>query len=424
MSKILTAVILALLLSPLSQASGETAELDLKKLIKEAIENNPKLKAIKKHALAFKHKVPQAGALEDPQLKAGIDNLPIKDPSFTEFLPTSKVIGLSQKIPFPGKLSLKERMALKEADSAEALYKKEQNKIREEIKSAYYDLYYINKAIAINKKNKKLLHDLSKVAATRYSVGKGIQQDVLKAQVELSKIVNELIVLKQKKVSAKARINTILDRPTNSKLPDPPDVKIDPFPYTLKELQQSALKHSYLLKALKKEIEKNEVGVSLAKREFLPDFNFSLVYKQREDGDNFSGDDWISGFVSMTIPLYLTKKQVPHLKERKATLMQAKSIYRQARNDLSFKVKDTFVEIKKEQKLIKLFETGFIPQARQSLDSALSGYQVDKVDFLTLTDNLLSLLRFELEYYKTITNYEKLLSQMESLIDKPLTSYY
>ncbi len=395
-------------------------KLTLKTLIDEAVKVNPEIRTLKNRVQSFRAVTPQAGALPDPLLTVGVDNVPVSDPSFDAFLPTSKVIGLSQKFPFPGKLALKEKAADLRADSMDALYRDRVTEIVRRVKEAYFDLLFIDQSIRINERNKKLLSGLADVAATKYSVGKGLQQDVLKAQVELSKIINDLIVLHQQRETAKARINTLLNRAPQAPLGDPGEQPVTPFAYKLDELEAKALEKSLPLLAARKLIEGSEADLRFAEKAILPDFNFAVTYKQREEGANFPGDDWFSAFLTVNIPLYAKRKQKQGVIESQAEMARRESAYDEVKNRILFKVKDTFEEIEKKAKLIQLYKTGFLPQARQSLDSAISGYQVDKVDFLTLVDNQLTLLKFELAYASTRADYEKKLAQMEAVVDEKL----
>ncbi len=416
----MTTLWMAAILTGMSGSSAAEEILSLADLIDEAVAQNPEIVSFKMQAEALKAAVPQAGALDDPMITIGVDNLPVNDPSFDEFLPTSKVLGLSQKVPFPGKLALKEEVADRRAATAKAVYQDKITEIIRRVKVAYYDLFFINKSMQINERNLDLLKGLAGIAATKYSVGRGLQQDVLKAQVELSKILDELIVLRQKKETAKARINTLLNRLPQSPLPDPGEPAMTKFDLSLENLQEMALQSSFPLQAMQQVIESNEAALAFAKKQYYPDFNFALKYKQREEGRNFKGDDWVSASVTVNIPLYYKKKQDFGVVEAESNLARAHSRYVEVKNKILFELKDAYEEIKKGKELIRLYEKGFLPQARQSLDSAISGYQVDKVDFLTLVDNQLTLLRFDLAYYRTFTDYEKKLAELEAVVDKRL----
>jgi outer membrane protein TolC len=190
----------------------------LDQLIKMAIERNPQLQSFNSATLADSARIPQSGALPDPILSLNLLNLPTNSFSFDQEPMTGKQIALRQLFPFPGKLSLKEKISSESAAISITNYQEYKNQIIKDLKIAYYDLFFIDKAVEITNKNQLLLQEFAKIAETKYSVGKGIQQDVLKAQVEYSKMSDKLIQLEQKREVKQAQINTLINAPVNSKL--------------------------------------------------------------------------------------------------------------------------------------------------------------------------------------------------------------
>jgi outer membrane protein TolC len=324
-----------------------------------------------------------------------------------------------QMIPFPGKLKLKEEIAVSEYNSIGQNYEDIKNFIIKNVKIAYYDLFFIDKSIEITKKNKLLLQEFVKIAETKYSVGKGLQQDVLKAQVELSKLIDKLISLHQKRESIKARLNTLLNRPPESPLGKIKEIKRSKFNLSLEELKQIALENRPLLKALEYIIKRNEVAYKLAKKDYFPNFNLSFAYTQREDlKTGIKMYDFFSGMISINIPLYFYRKQRKKIEETALNIAMTKEQYNSLKNEIFFQIENILEELKKDEQLIELFKTGIIPQATQSLNSAISGYQVDKVDFITLLHNQVTLFNYEIDFYRVLTNFEKKLAELEAVVGK------
>ena len=201
----------ALMLMPLcSSAQSEKPRLNVDQLVNEALQNNPEILAAKKRWEVYKERIPQAGALEDPMLGFGIINLPTSF-SFHQEAMTMKEFSISQRFPFFGKRKLMGEMAGKEA---EAVFTDIQGKIHQvirDVKAAYYDLSHVYRSTQVTQRNKEILENFAKIAETRYSVGEGIQQDVLKAHVEVSKMVDDLIMLSQKKRALEAKLNALLN---------------------------------------------------------------------------------------------------------------------------------------------------------------------------------------------------------------------
>ena len=403
-----------------ARGPAQGAPAALAALVEEAVAANPEIRAAARELESARAAVPQAGALDDPKIVVGVDNVPVKDPAFDRFLPTSKVLGLSQRLPFPGKLGLREDVARARARRLEALYRDKVRDVVRRVKESYYDLWFVDQALEINRRNRDLFRDLERSAAAKYSVGKGLQQDVLKAQVELSKILNELILLRKRRQTLAAALNELRDRPVTEAVPRPAGVVPAAFPWDLEELQAMAQENSLELRALDAAIKGRESAVALARRNFYPDMNVAVTYKQRVEGDTFPGDDWFSAFVTVDVPLYFRRRQVPALAQARADLARIRAVRDQVKNRLLFRVKEAYDALQQERERIELYRTGFLPQARQSLASAVSGYQVDKVDFLTLVDNQLTLLRFELAYAETVANYQKKIAALEALVDRDL----
>ena len=168
-----------------SATAAEDQKLDLDGLIQEALASNPEIAAVKERQVVFSERVPQAGALEDPMLGLGIVNLPTNF-SFREEDMTMKEVSISQALPFPGKRSLMREAAEKEAEAVSKEVQEKANDIVREVKNTYWDLSHNYRTSAVTQRNKGILESLAKIAESRYSVGEGIQQDVLKAQVEIS----------------------------------------------------------------------------------------------------------------------------------------------------------------------------------------------------------------------------------------------
>src|SRR3989338_5473069 len=254
-----------LLLAVSTVFAEELPQLDLQQLVDEALKNNPELISAKYRVEAFKEVPSQMGTLDDPRLEIGLIRVPMNTLSANEPM---KEITVMQSLPYPGKLSLKSEMAQKEAEAAEEEYKDIEIKLIQMVKDSYYELYFIYNAIEITERNKLALQNFVKIADAKYSVGMGLQQDVLKAQVELSKTIDELIRLEQERQSAEARLNILMNRLPQSLLGKPKDIKRSEFRLTIEELQSTAVENRPLLKGLQKMIERYKTAYSLARREY------------------------------------------------------------------------------------------------------------------------------------------------------------
>jgi len=397
------------------QAQEEVTRLDLKQLIEDALNNNPELTAHQEGLKVYGERPAQEGALEDPRLTIGVMSLPVDTFDFNQEDMTTKQVELMQRLPFPGKLGLKKEMATKEYLAASQGVEEKKLEIIKKVKTLYFDFYFVNKALEVTEKNRELLGTLTKITETKYSVGEGIQQDVLKAQVELSKVVEESITLKQQKETIKAELNSLLNRLPQSPLPDPPEIEITPVSLSLEKLQEIALDKSPRLNRLAQMIEKNKVAYSLAKKDYYPDFDVAVSYGQRNDSRLVDRADMVSASVSIPLPLWYKNKQDKKVEETHCSVNVAQAEHVAAKNEIFYRIKDLTAKEEKQKALLDLYRTGIIPQARQSLDSAIAGYRVNKVDFLTLLDNRMTLYNYEVFYHQTLADYEKNLAELEEV---------
>jgi outer membrane protein TolC len=391
-----------------------TEAVSLNGLIEEALARNPEIKSMERNYDMFRARIPQAKALADPMLEVGyLGNIvPIPPFDIQKGDPSSaRMAGVSQELPFPGKRALKGRMASAEAESEWWNYEQTRLNIVAEVKDTYFDLYYFDKAIEAIYKNKDLLEKFAKIAEARYSVGQGIQQDVLKAQVEISKLIEQTTILEQRRQLAAAKINTLLYRDTDSPLGKPEEITPQPLAQTLGELNELALSNFPTLKAQKRKIDREQYAVELAEKEKYPDFTVKFNYQNRPGMPDMYGVS-----VGLNIPIFIGQKQQPAIAEAAASKAMEQKRLENSVTLLFLKLKDKYLTATTAQKLIDLYGTTIISQSSLSLESAIAGYEVGKVDFLTLLDNVVTLLNYELSYYEQLSNLEKAVAAMEPLV--------
>jgi outer membrane protein TolC len=399
-----------------SQAAGEQGPPDIKEitlaeLLKAAAENNPQIKSSAQAAAASKAMIPAAGALPDPTVKFETMGHLIP-PTLMRGDPSSaRTYGIEQEIPFPGKRGLKESIAAVEAESQQRSNELVRLKVMSELKQAFFDLYLIHKSIDILLKNKELLQNFENIAESRYKVGQTTQQDVLKAQVEESKILDKLLVQGQKKRTAEAKINSLLFRPAETPVGTPAEFKKAEFGYSLEELTQLAQANSPALKARESEIAGKRYGVELARKNYYPDFTVGLTYFERDQNPGM-----YAPMVSATLPLYFWRKQQPELEAARLNLSSARNMRDDTSSTIQYQVKEAYTTATTSEKLANLYGSAIVPQSNLALNSAIANYQVGKIDFLQLIDASMSLLEYELKYYEAMAEFHKALAQLEPLV--------
>jgi len=408
------AVLILLVLYPgINASANETVTLN--SLVKEALENNPGIKAATAKWEASTKVPSQEGSLPNPIIGGRFKNVSFSEITLGEDPRSDIQAFFKQEIPFPGKLSLREKVALEKSESQKWVAEAIKRKIIADLKEAYFDWFFINKSIAITEQNKDLLKKFIKIAEAKYEVGLGIQQDVLKAQVELSGFIKMLELFYKKDAIIEEKIKKILNRSQDSPIGKPEEIRKSDLKMSLEELIEATKDIAPILNASGKLINSKEESLNLSRKGYLPDFILEATYFNRDGGGGNDLDGiWQVG-LGIKAPIYFWRKEKYGVEEAILELWAAKENFVSTENKLLFEVKENYITAKTAEKLIELYTTGIIPQSTLSLESAISGYQVGDVDFLTLINNFLTLYNFELEYYEQLTDYEKSLARIEEI---------
>jgi outer membrane protein, heavy metal efflux system len=410
MERVLLFLVVVFSFLPVRLGAADEPVLRVEALVQEAIQKNPKIVAARERHAGLKEKIPQAGALDDPMLGVGVVNLP-NNFNFNEEDMTMKEISVSQKLPFPGKRGLSEEIAAKEAEAGGAEVDEIANQIARDVKITFYDLSHVYRAMEVTQRYKSILEELVKTAQTRYSYGLGMQDDIIRNQVEISKMVDDLIMLEQKKRTIAAKLNYLLNRPPNSPVGRPAEFEFKRMTFSIEELQQQALSDNPMLKALKQDITGRNKNVALAKKDYLPDFSVKLAYGQRDDRL-----DVYTGMVELNLPIFFKSKQERKVAEAYADVRSAQARYDSAQNEIFYMIADMGSMTQRLDRKIELYRTGIIPQARLQIDTAMNAYRVNKADFMALLDSRMRLYRYELDYHEALTDHEKSLAALEAAV--------
>jgi cobalt-zinc-cadmium efflux system outer membrane protein len=407
------------LITPAQAQEPKPAE-NLAQLIDKALADNPELKASDARWQMFRNRIVQARSFEDPMLMLKIQNAMVKDPFNFKMDPmTQKVIGITQELPFWGKRDLKAELASKEAESYKWQTEERRLELRRMVTETYYQLYFTDKSRQIVDRNVAILDLFITLAETKYAVGQGAQQDIFKAQVERSKMLDMAITLDQQRKSLEASLNALLYRPAGTTIGRVSDFELKPVPLSAEQLKVMALENRPLLKSLGSLIQKGETGRKLAQKEYYPDFSVSFEYMQRDSFEMSTGDDMYSLGLTFNLPVQRQRREAM-LAESASEIAMATEELNMARNDIESGISDLLAKMERRKKLAELYRTGIIPQAEQSLESASIGYRVNKVDFLTLQDNRMTLFNYEREYYDALAEYQMALAQLEALVGQSL----
>jgi len=388
----------------------------LRDLVKEALQNSPEIRAARKEQEAASQRIAPAGALDDPMLEAGIINLPTSSFRFDREDMTMKMIGLSQRFPYPGKRGLRQDVAAREAESSGYGYQETLNRVVREIRTACYDLYLVIESARLVKKNKFILEQFLRIAETRYSVGQSSQADVLKAQTQLSKMLEELIKLARERPMFEAELNRALGRDASASPPLPEAPQLRPVALPLQSLLEAAVRQRPQLLALQSTIARNEKMLDLARKDYYPDFDVRFSYGQRDNmPDGTRRSDMINFTVAINLPVWRDNKLAPRVTEAQAMREQASNMYRAMRNELAMKLRQQVAAAEQSQRAAHLYQTEILPQARLTVEAALAAYRVNRVDFMTLLDSQMTVLNAEISHAGTVVNFNKALAEIDLL---------
>ena len=398
------------------QASAPTPPTFLDSLVQEALQKNPGVQSTLLQVQALRHRVPQAKTLPDPTVSVGwMGN--ITPFSVQKGDPSSyRGVGAMQEIPFPGKLKLRGEIADREAEAAWWDYEAARRNLTADVKAAYYDYFAAFKAVEITKKDKDLLQKLSSIAEARYRVGKGVQQDVLKSQTEISLLEQRLTVFEQQERTAQARLNTLLFRDPETPLAAPEKVEPTQLTHSLDELYTLAKEQDTGLQREQRMIERNQYAINLAHKDYRPDFGVSYMYEQRPDMKDMNGFTF-----SANIPIFYKTKQREAVAEQTQQLASSQWSKENRQTELLFAVKEQYLQAKASENLLKLYSQAVVPQSSLALESSMASYQVGTVDFLTILTNFTTVLDYEVSYYRELSNYQMALARLEPLVGVELT---
>lgn len=385
----------------------------LGELIKAALAGNPELKAAESRLRLYENKIIPAGSLNDPFLSFSFSNYPVDSFAGNEFPTSGKIVKLTQDLPFPGKLAARTEMAELQAKWYRALFAEQQLLLSRHVKEAYYTLVYAGRAVTITEKNMKLLDDFIRLAEANYEVGKGLQQDVLKVQVERAKLLDRLYVLRQQRITSLAALNRLLNRPSATaveEVDDPTSLAIDT---PLADLQKKSEEMRPMYAAYRSAIDRYQAQYKLAQLDYQPDFKVALTYSVREPNRSDKGTDFAGIEVGVNLPIFQDKRSAA-VSEAEEGVSMALAQYDDFRNQVFFNIQDAYTQVQTSRDQAALYKDGIIPQASQALESAINGYQVGKIPFLNLLDNLMNLYNFELQYQKALSDGQRNLARLEA----------
>jgi outer membrane protein, heavy metal efflux system len=401
-------------MAPPEEHAHSDAVASLPDLLTEAERNNSLIEGARQGWQAAKQIPSQVSTLPDPQFTLQQVNVGSPRPfaGYTNSDFAYIGVGVTQDIPYPGKLRLKGEMAKRDADVTQQQYESVRRTVLAAVKSVYFQLAYLSKTLAILESDGQLLEQVEKAADARYRSGIGTQQDLLEAQLEQTKLLREITMHHLEVAKAQAQIKQLLNRSQSSVDIEPSDLPETPLPYTFGELLAATKAQNPDISGAQQMVEKQKLQVDLAHKDFYPDFNIQYMW-QRTDPTQFRAYYMLS--VGVQVPIYRSRKQRPELAEAEADLSRSHSEAESQTQQVAFELRTQFDTAEKTAELLKIYRDGLLPQTRIEFQSGLAAYQNNRQDFQGLLASFLDVLHLDEEYWQSIADRETALAHLEEL---------
>ncbi len=368
------------------------------------------LRAARLEADAAAQRIPQAGALPDPQFQFSLDNRPLAGFGAADPM-TMNSYQLTQTLPWPGKLSFGQDRARSLAQAQRLDAAQTEADLIGSVSGAYYQLAYMDRALAVMGQTRDLLRSFLQVSTAMYGVGTGLQQDVLQAQVAVARMTEDIAVMTQDRAAMAARLNALLGRDATAPvgaLELPPAV--DTLP-SVDSLMALAVERRPALGAARQRVQAAAAGYRESRRELFPDLMVGVSYGQRP-----RYDDMVTLMVGFSIPLWASSRQLPLRREMQATQAAAEARARDLYNETYARLSELRAEAVRARNLSQLYATAILPQARASVDAALASYRVGQVNLMSLLDNQMTVNRYATESVRLLAEYHQATAEIGALL--------
>ena len=393
-------------------ANGGTP-LVLSQLLEEMRRANPDLLAARKRLEAAQQKIPQARGLPPPRIGIEFEEIPRGTVKINQ---ATILYSLLQSLPFPGKLSLRHQVAVKEAQVAGVMFKQTEWDLLTALKSVYYDLYLVDREREIQQDQALWLQQALASARARYSSGGAPQSEMLEAQAKLLEAANQREVLGHRRRAMEAHLNHLLARPADQPVEKPGEIPLAPLSASPEELLVQAQENQPELLVFRYSAERAQASWKLAKRELLPDLETMLELRNPAMGPIGPWDLTLA----IVLPFWFWTKQKYGVKAALYDKESAEAAYEGARNEIARRIHEHWHESAAAYQTAKLHREGLIPLSRQTVDSALAAYQGGKGSFQELTGALIALKERQREYHRNLISLEQHVVMLEQSVGLPL----
>lgn len=388
------------------------ATLTLEQLLTEALNSNPEILAAQKRYEAARQRPNQESSLPDPMFSPGYASNGAPWPGARLGAEPTSNIGfmVSQEIPGPGKRRLRGAIAAKEADAELQQYESVRLSVASRVKQAFHRLHRTYVVLEVMNRGKDLLTRFLRISEARYSTGKAMQADIFRAQTQLSLLQTRILRMQQDQRTAQAELNSLLNRRAGSPVGVPTRDPAKPLTETLDQILGIAFAQSPAIRRDEQMIQRNELSVSLARKQLRPDYTIAAGYFNMG-----AMPDMFQFRVDIPLPIYSGRKQIPAIHEQAHRLSESRRTYEAARQDLQFRIREAYAQADTSFQLLKLYQDTVIPQAQLTATSSLSSYETGAADFLSVLTSLSSTIDYEERYHEEMLSYWLAVIKLEEL---------
>lgn len=406
----------ALLLVSASGTAGAQSTLDLADVYSRALAS-PKVTAAAALARAAEARIGSARRPPDPELQLGFMNREL--PSLAPMDPLGMTqIQVMQMIPTPGKLGLAGRVASETAAAARSRAVDVRWDTRARAAMAFYDLHTVVKQLEIARQTKTLVQDIAKTSQTMYSVGEGKQADVLRAQVEVAKMSEEITRMESMRAAMAGRLAAILDLPPDSVIGTPSLPRLPDSLPPLADLIVEAERSRPMIQAGERDVAAASAGERLARKEIWPDLQVGLQYGWR--GGDMGTERMGSLMIGATVPLYARSRQLRMRDEAAAMRLMTTADLASMRAETRGRMTELYADFTRARNLLALYRTTILPQAEGAVTASFSAYRVGSVDFMTLLDNQMSVNGYRQQLISLQAEQGTAIAEIEMLLGRQL----
>ena len=389
-------------------AQGDTFR--LADALAAARQANPMLRAARLEADAAAQRIPQAGALPDPQFQFSLENRLLAGFGAADPM-TMNAFQLTQTVPWPGKLSFGQDRARSLAQAERLDAAQAEADLIGSVSGAYDQVAYMDRALAVMGQTRDLLRSFLQVSTAMYGVGTGLQQDVLQAQVAVARMTEDITAMTQERVAMAARLDALLGRDATAPVGA---LELPPAEDTLPgvdSLIAVAAERRPALGAARQRVLAAAAGYREARRELFPDLMIGVSYGQRP-----RFDDMVTLMIGFSIPLWATARQVPLRREMQAMQAAQEAQARDLYNETYARLAELRAEAVRARNLSQLYATAILPQARASVDAALASYRVGQVNFMSLVENQMTVNRYAIEGVRLLAEHHRAVAEIGALL--------